>query len=143
MAFGNVIRREMLLRLTENTLGSGPAGPWGYSAECHSGMQASSTHRCQRLLLQGLGRRAGAGGPQPAPLSACVWTQPLNHRTVRAGRQGHLQQVTRERVQVGSECLRSAECTPPRAGLSVLCHPQREQVLPHAEVKLLVSVYGH
>lgn len=67
-----------------------------------------------------------------------TFKDPLVHPLTR---QGHLEQVTQECFQLGFEfeCLHRGRLHDlPVQPVPGLCHPQREEFLPHAVVKLLV-----
>jgi len=49
-------------------------------------------------------------------------------------KQGHLEQARQDLVQAGFEYLHNLPGQP----VPVLCHPQREEVLPHVQVELPV-----
>ena len=77
-------------------------------------------------------------------------TESQNHRMVGVGRdlcgspnptplpkQGHLQQAVQDRVQAGLEYLQRRRLhNLPGQPVLVLCHPQREEVLPHVQMEL-------
>jgi len=51
-------------------------------------------------------------------------------------KQGHLQQAAQDRVQAGLEYLQRRRLHHlPGQPIPVLCHPQREEVLPHVQVE--------
>ena len=86
-------------------------------------------------------------------LASCLGSQ--NHRIVGVGRdlcgsssptlllkQGHLQQAAQELVQAGLEYLQRRRLHHlPGQPVPVLCHPQREQVLPHVQTELPVPQF--
>jgi len=79
-------------------------------------------------------------------------TESQNHRMVGVGRdlcgsssptllpkQGHLQQAAQNRVQASLEYLQRRRLhSLPGQPVPVLCHPQREEVLPHVRTELPV-----
>lgn len=57
-------------------------------------------------------------------------------------RQGHLEQATQERIQVGFECHWGGRCHDlPWQPVPVLCHAQCKDALPHVEVKFLMFYF--
>lgn len=59
-------------------------------------------------------------------------------------RQGHLEQVTQEHVQVGLECPREGDSTASLGISSRALPPPGKQILPHVGVKFFCGlVYGH
>jgi len=99
------------------------------------------------------GRSGSSCLPLP-PLSALAEcpTESQNHRMFRIGRdlwgssiptplpkQGHLQQAAQDLVQVGLEYLQRRRLhNLPEQPVTVLHHPQREEVLPHVQTELPV-----
>jgi len=82
--------------------------------------------------------------------SEIPFTESKNHRTVGVGRdlcgspcptllpkQGHLQQAAQDLVQAGLEYLQRRRLhNLPEQPAPGLCHPQREEVLPHLQLEL-------
>jgi len=95
-------------------------------------------------------------GPLVDMLNCCMFlwdgriTESQNHRMVGIGRdlcgsssptplpkQGHLQQAAQDPVQVGLEYLQRRRLhSLPGQPVPVLCHPQREEGLPHVQMEL-------
>ena len=82
-------------------------------------------------------------------------TESQNHRMVGVGRdlygsssptplpkQGHPEQAAQHRVQAGLEYLQRRRLhNLPGQPVPVLCHPQREEVLPHVQTELPVPQF--
>jgi len=78
------------------------------------------------------------------------WSISQNHRMVGVGRdlwgsssptpllkQGHLQQAAQDLIQAGLEYLqRRRSHNIPGQTVPVLCHPQRDEVLPYVQVEV-------
>lgn len=136
MAFRSVIGTEVLWRLPENTFSSSPAPerlpgdterPWAVPQRDG----ACSEPRCGSAA----GRAAGAGPAACPPQCPDTSAEPgLEARTPGAGGTG-----TRP-AGFGVSAERDTPL-PPWAALPALSHPQCEEVLPHAEVKLVFSLW--
>jgi len=82
-------------------------------------------------------------------------TESQNHRMVGTGKdlcgssrptplpkQGHLQQAAQDLIQEGFEYLQRKRLhNPSGQPVPVLCHPQREEVLPHVQKELPVPQF--
>ena len=121
--------------------------------ELHPGLQCRTSRGTVQVLAFEFMRLycIGALG-QAIPLLSQSSHVPLsqNHRTLLVGRdlcgsssptplpkQGHLEQAAQDLVQVGPEYLQRKKLhNLPGQPVPVLCHPQREEVLPHVQVEL-------
>jgi len=57
-------------------------------------------------------------------------------------KQGHLQQAAQDHTQVGLEYLQRRRLHKPSGQPApVLCHPQREEILPHVQTELPVPQF--
>ena len=86
------------------------------------------------------------------PVKASAWSQRIaqNHRILGVGRdlcwstsptpllkQGHPEQAAQDLVQVGLEYIQRRRLhNLPGKPVAGLCHPQREEVLPHVQMEL-------
>ena len=96
--------------------------------------------------------QTGPEGPQIPPQVTATHTQNHTHRMVGVGRdlcgsssptlllkQGHLQQAAQDLVQAGLEHLQRRRLhNLPGQPVPGLRHPQREEILPHVQLELLV-----
>ena len=121
------------------------------TTNCWWSVISSAWERVQRGRRCGAERRPHGGDACGAPARAAGGEQvSQNPRMVGVGRdlcgspsptllpkQGHLQQVVEDLVQAGLEYLqrRRLHSLPGQPGPGV-CHPQREEVLPHVQTEL-------
>lgn len=89
--------------------------------------EVEAFHRTRDPVSKGKGLCQGGKGPLEITLSKAL------------PRQGELEQVTQEDIQMGLECLQTGRLHHlPGQPVPVLCNPQHNEALPHIEVGTVV-----